>query len=172
MVGQIDDKVTRGLLWLRDDIKLATVTIEPKKSEGEISFNLLRSNTMLIPDIQNGKWKMTIKIVTEDDAAENETKLNLMNPNIVNDLQKQLEEEIDHRVKLTLEEVQKRLGADVLGFGEAFHRKYPDQWEKVKDQWDEKFPEIEVEIKTKAYIRRPGMSTTPQGLPEKEVKGK
>lgn len=171
MVGQIDEKVTRGLLWLRDEIQLATVTIEPKDSEGEISFNLLRSNTQLIPKIQKGKWKMTVKIITEDDAVENETKLNLMNPKIVNTLQKQLEEAVNQRVKLTLEKVQKEMGADVFGFGEAFHRKYPDQWGKVKGQWTEKFPDIEVEINTKAYIRRPGMSTSPQGLPEKEVHG-
>ncbi len=172
MVGKIDDKLTRGLLWLRDEIKLATVTIEPKENEGDISFIILRSYTVLTPKIQNGKWEMAVKIIIENDALENETKLNLMNPKIVNSLQKQLGKEVDQRIKLTLEEVQKGMGADIFGFGEEFHRKYPKQWSIVKDQWDEKFPEIEVEVKTKAYIRRPGMSTSPQGVPEKEVKEK
>jgi spore germination protein KC len=172
MVGRIDNKVTRGVLWLRDEIELATVTIEPEGAEDQISFSLLRSRTELIPKIENGNWKMTVKIVTEDDAVENETKLNLMNPKIVKKLEKQLEQDIDKRIRMTLEKVQKEMGADIFGFAEAFHRQYPDQWSEVKDQWNEKFPEIEVEIKSKAYIRRPGMSTTPQGVPEKEVEGK
>ncbi|ASN07388.1 spore gernimation protein GerC [Virgibacillus necropolis] len=171
MVGRIDDKVTRGVLWLRDEIALAAVTVEPKGAEDQISFNLLRSSTELIPKIENGNWKMIVKIVTEDDVVENETKLNLGNPKIVKRLERQLEQDIDKRIRLTLEQVQKEMEADIFGFAETFHRQYPDQWSKVKDQWDDKFPEIEVEIKSKAYIRRPGQSTTPQGVPEKEVKG-
>lgn len=170
MVGRINDRVTRGLLWIRDEIHLSTVTIEPEDSKEEISFNLIRSNTKLIPKIENGKWKMTIKIMTEDDAVENETNLNLMNPKVVNKLEKELVQAIDQRVRLALEQVQTDMEADIFGFAEVFHRKYPDQWSKVKNQWDERFPEVEVEIITKAYIRRPGMSTTPQGLPEEEVK--
>ncbi|MGM7721589.1 Ger(x)C family spore germination protein [Metabacillus sp. Hm71] len=172
MAGRIDDRVTRGVLWLRDEIELASVTVEPKDADGQISFSLLRSRTKLIPKINNGKWKMIVKIVTEDDAVENETKLNLMNPKIAQKLEKQLEQDIDKRIRMTLDQVQKEMETDIFGFAEVFHHHYPKQWSKVKHQWDEKFPEIEVEIKTKAYIRRPGMSTSPQGVPEKEVKGK
>ncbi|MBK5502901.1 Ger(x)C family spore germination protein [Peribacillus sp. TH14] len=172
MVGRLDDKITRGLLWVRNEIELSAVTVKPKKgAEDHISFNLLRSRTELIPKIENGNWIMTVKIVTEDDVVENETKLNLMNPRIVKKLERQLELEIEQRIRIMLEQLQKEMEADILGFAEAFHRQYPDQWSKVKDQWGEKFPEIEVEIKSKAYIRRPGMSTSPQGVPEKEVIG-
>lgn len=170
MVGKIDDKVTRGLLWLRDEIKLAAVTVEPEDADGQISFQLLRSRTQLIPKIENGNWKMLVKIETEDDIVENETKLNLMNPTIVKRLEKQLQQNIETRIHMTLDQVQKEMKADIFGFAKVFNRKYPDQWSQVKDQWDEKFPEIEVEIQSKAYIRRPGLSTTPQGVPENEVK--
>jgi spore germination protein KC len=172
MVGRIDDKVTRGVLWLRNEIELSAVTFKPEGAEDQISFNLLRSRTELIPKIENGNWKMIVKIVTEDDVVENETKLNLMNLKIVKKLEKQLAEDIDKRIRLTFEQIQKEMEADIFGFADAFHRQYPDQWSEVKDQWNEKFPEIKVEIKSKAYIRRSGMSTSPQGVPEKEVKGK
>ena len=61
---------------------------------------------------------------------------------------------------------------DILGFAEEFHRKYPREWKKVKKDWDEIFPTVKVTLDIKAYIRRPGLSTTPQGLPEDEVKEK
>lgn len=171
MVGVIDDKVTRGLLWVRNEIELSAVTVKPKGAKDHISFNLLRSRTKLIPKIENGNWKMTVKIVTEDDVVDNETKLNLMNPRIVKKLERQLEQEIEQRIRIMLEQLQNEMETDILGFAEAFHRQYPDQWSNVKNHWGEKFPEIEVEIKSKAYIRRPGMSTSPQGVPEKEVIG-
>lgn len=169
MIDRIDEELTRGILWLRDEVKLAAVILEPEEAEGHISFDLLRSRTELVPKIENDNWKMIVKITTEDDTVENETNLNLMNPEIVKKLEKQLEEMVEERIRVTLDQVQKELKVDVFGFSDAFHNKYPKQWAKVKDQWGEKFPEIEVEIQTKAYIRRPGMSTTPQGKPEEEV---
>jgi spore germination protein KC len=169
MIGYIDDKLTRGLLWLRNEMESSTVTVQPEGYHDQISFYLLHSYTKLIPKMENGKWKMIVKIVTEDDAVENETNLNLTNPVITKKLEKELEKTIETRIKMTLEEVQKKMGADILGFAEAFHRHYPDEWEKVKDQWDKKFPEIEVEIKNNAYIRRSGVSTSSKVVSKEEV---
>lgn len=169
MVGEINEELTRGLLWLRDEIDLAAVVLEPEEDGNQIAFNLLRSRTRLVPKIEKDKWKVLVKVTTEDDAVENETKLNLMDQQVVRKLQKQMEEKIAHRIQETLNQVQKEMKSDVFGFADTFHRAYPKQWKEDKGRWDEIFPEVEVEIKVKAYIRRPGMSTTPQGLPEKEV---
>ena len=32
----------------------------------------------------------------------------------------------------------KELDADVFGFGEYLHRKYPDEWKRMKNTWDER----------------------------------
>ncbi|CQR48304.1 Spore germination protein A3 precursor [Paraliobacillus sp. PM-2] len=168
MVGEIDNALSRGVLWLRDEIKLSSVTLEPENTEGYISFKLLRSSTDLSPTIKNGKWKMVVNITTEDDVVENETNLDVLDPKITDKLEKQLEQKVTERIQKTLDYVQKEIGADVFGFGEAFYRKFPKQWNKEKDMWAEKFPELEVEINCKAYIRRPGRSNIPQGTQKEE----
>lgn len=174
MIGELDDKLTRGVLWFRNEIKHATVTVEMNEDEGQghISAKLLRAETELIPEIKNGKWKITVHSVTEDDIVSNGSKLNLMNPQFIKLLEKKLQKDLEHRMTITLDKVQKELKADILGFAEAFHRKYPKEWQKVKDEWDDVFPKVEVSYDIKIYVRRPGMNTTPQGLPEKEVKKK
>ncbi|SDH87555.1 Ger(x)C family spore germination protein [Alteribacillus bidgolensis] len=169
MVGSINPEITRGLLWVLDEIDLATVTIQPNE-EGKISFNLIRSRTTLQPAIENGKWKMTVNIQTDDDVAENGTNLNVMNPNTVKKLENLLEKDLKKRVYLTLEKVQKEMKADVFGFGDAFHKKYPKEWSKVKQRWEEKFPEVEVKVESQVKVKRPGSSTSPQGIPEEKVK--
>ncbi|GAB3058249.1 Ger(x)C family spore germination protein [Virgibacillus ainsalahensis] len=169
MIEQIDDKMTRGILWLRDAIETATVTIQPEDAEGLISFYIFRANTSLVPTIENGNWKMTVNIKSLDDVMENETKLNLMNPDTVEKLEVQLEETIDERIHEALEKIQNEMNVDIFNFGRAFHRHYPDQWAMVKDNWEEKLPEVEVEIQSNVEIERPGRSTSPQGVPEDEV---
>ncbi|MFC4770292.1 Ger(x)C family spore germination protein [Effusibacillus consociatus] len=172
MVGYINDEVTRGVLWLRNEIRRATVTVEPKEGEGRVSLEMLRAKTELIPQIENGKWKMTVKAVTEDDFAENTTSLNPMNPIVVKIVEQEAEKDLEYRIRMALNEVQKGMKADILGFAEAFHRKYPEQWETAKDRWDKIFPNVEVKVLAKAFIRRPGLSTVPPAVPEKEVKKK
>jgi spore germination protein KC len=171
MVGYVNDEVTRGILWLRDEINRATITIEPKQAEGRVSLELIRAKTILLPHMENGKWIMTVKVVSEDDVVQNATKLDMMNPTVVKMLQQEAQKDLENRVKWALRDVQKGMNADIFGFAEAFHRKYPKQWAAVKDRWDQIFPTVQVKFDTKVHIKRPGVSTEPPAVPEKEVEG-
>jgi len=172
MVGVISDKLTRGVLWLRNEIKEANITIHPEGGKGYVSTFMFHANTELLPTIEGDTWKMTVKVETESDVIANRSNLRLMNPEFIRLLQKDLAEDLQHHLTKTLEKVQKEMKVDILGFSEEFHRKYPKEWEKVRKNWEEIFPQVEVTLDVKAYIRRPGLSTTPQGLPEDEVRKK
>ncbi|MDF2958368.1 MAG: germination protein Ger(x)C family [Paenibacillus sp.] len=172
MVGRINDKLTRGVLWLRNEIKQANVSIKPQEGEGYVSTMLLRGNSKLVPKIEGGKWKMTVKAEAEEDVIVNGSNLDLMNPKIIQMLQKDMETDLRQRLVRTIEKIQKEMKVDILGFSEEFHRKYPKEWRKVKADWNEVFPSVQVTYEIKANIRRPGLATTPQGLPEDEVKHK
>lgn len=170
MIGTIDQSATRGLLWLRNEIDLAIVTVKPENAKGHVSMNLLRAHSKLVPKIENGNWKITLKAETEDDIIQNGTTLNTGDPQIIRKLEQDLKADIDNKVKEVLELVQKDLNADIFGFAEAFHRKYPDIWKKHKHNWDDIFPTVEVTLDTKAKIRRPGIVTEPGAYPEEEVR--
>ncbi|UQZ86497.1 Spore germination protein B3 precursor [Paenibacillus konkukensis] len=170
LVGRLDDKLTRGLLWLRNEVKTSIVTIEPESAKGHVSVKLLRSSSELIPKIDGDKWSMTVKIHTEDDVMQNTTNLNLSDPKLTKTLEKELAKDIEERIKLALVRPQKQLNADIFNFAEAFHRKYPKEWEKSKDHWDDIFPKVEVRIVASARILRTGMATIGANRPESEVK--
>ncbi|WP_314003825.1 Ger(x)C family spore germination C-terminal domain-containing protein [uncultured Paenibacillus sp.] len=122
--------------------------------------------------IENEQWKVTVKAVTEDDVVHNGTNLDLMNPKFTKMLEQELKEDIERSIKSALDYLQINKNADIIGFAEAFRRKYPDEWKKAKGRWDTIFPEVEVTYDIRAYVRRPGMLTVPAGLPEDEVKEK
>ncbi|MFD0769412.1 Ger(x)C family spore germination protein [Bacillus sp. CGMCC 1.60114] len=171
MIGQIDTKVTRGLLWLRNEVQVTAVTVNPKKGES-ISLDPIRQTTKLLPTIENGKWKILAKITSEGTIVQNGSHLDVMSPNITKKLEKDLETDIKQRMNLSLKQVKKGMNVDAFGFADAFHRKYPKEWEKVKDHWDKVLPQVDVKIAIKTRVRRPGLSTTPAGLKEKEVEKK
>jgi len=101
---------------------------------------------------------MTVKIRTENDVIENTTALDLLEPDVTRKLEAELERAIERRVGQALERLQHVLRTDVMGFADAFHRKYPREWRKVRDRWDKKLPEVEVGVEVDANILRPGES--------------
>lgn len=169
MIGTIAERTTRGVMTIRNEITLATITVEPKNAKGSVSVNPVRQTTTLIPQIEDGIWSMRIRIETEGDLVQNETDLDPMNLTMLKELEQALEADIQHRVELALKKTQKELKADVLGFAAAYHRKYPKQWQKSKDRWEEIFPEVRVSTDISVCIRRPGLQTVPAGNSEEEA---
>lgn len=172
MIGMINDRTTRGLLWLRDEVKTATVTIKPEEGPGYVTLTLLRSWTQLVPRIDGDRWSMTVKLETEDDVVQNTTNINLVDPEVTERMENQLEAEIAKRVRTALVQPQTQLNADIFGFAEAFHRKYPKEWKKAKDRWDEIFPKVEVTIVARSKILRTGLASVNTVKPKEEVKKK
>ncbi|MEH7331233.1 Ger(x)C family spore germination protein [Neobacillus drentensis] len=159
MVGKIDDSLTRGLLWLRDEVKYSTISVTPKGTKGYVSMKLLRANSKIIPKIRNGKWEVVLKAEADDDIMQNTTDLDVTNPKVVKALEHQLNSQLANRVNETLKEVQKDMKADVFGFADAFHREYPEIWKKEKHRWNEIFPKVKVTIASKINIQRQGMQS-------------
>jgi spore germination protein KC len=111
-------------------------------------------------------------VETWDDVIQNSTTLNTMNPKFIQNLEVELREDLHRRMVSALSQVRGGMNADVFGFAEAFHRKYRKEWNAVKLRWDEVFAELDVEIKPTVHVKRPGLSTLPQGVPKDEVRQK
>lgn len=170
MIGKLDESLTRGLLWVRDEIKNATITVEVDEGEGKITALMIRSKTKLIPRIEHGKWKITIQSLTEDDLVQNASKLDIRKGETIQMIEQKFEEKIEERMKQTVEIVQKDMKVDVLKFNRAFQQKYRKDWKKMKGDWKEFYPNIEVEYDITAKILRPGLSSEPPAVPNNEVK--
>jgi spore germination protein KC len=172
MVGEISEKVTRSLLWIINEIKEYTITLKADEAERLVSLNPVRANIKLIPKIEGDKWIMNVKVRTEGTIIQNNTLMDPMNPDLLNMLDKAYENSVKERIQLALQEVQGRLKVDIFNFAKEFHRKYPNQWRKAKDDWDEIFPKVEVKVDVKAHILRPGLLNTPASMSKEVVKEK
>ncbi|MFB5281573.1 Ger(x)C family spore germination protein [Peribacillus sp. Hz7] len=170
MVGTMSEKATRGVLWLRNEMEAYTVTVKPEGVKGEISLNPVSARVKMIPQIRNNKWKVLVNIDTEGAVIQNGTNLDLTSPKSLQTVEKAYQEDIKKRIELAIQQAQHKMKADIIKFGEEFHRKYPKEWKKNENRWAEVYPEVEVEVNVEAHIRRQGYINKPGGLPEKEVK--
>jgi signal recognition particle subunit SRP54 len=49
------------------------------------------------------------------------------------------------------------LKADIFGFGDAVYKEYPREWKEIKEEWEDIFPAVEVDIKVQTTLVRPNM---------------
>ncbi|MNE75451.1 Spore germination protein B3 precursor [compost metagenome] len=123
-----------------------------------MSLQLLRSRTDLIPHLKGGEWSLTVRIETQDDIVENTSELDLSVPDHISELERELEDDIKRRIQMALERAQKEMKADIFNFADAFYRKYPKEWNRNKDRWDEIYSHLQVNVQAKVKVVRPGMT--------------
>ncbi|MBB6734643.1 Ger(x)C family spore germination protein [Cohnella zeiphila] len=158
MVGQIDEYTTRGIMWLRNSVKESVITFKPAGSNGFVSAHLNRSKVRLIPSIRGDEWSIRVQISSEANLIQNESGLDPLEPRQANRIQEGLNDEVSDRIESALAEAQRKMDADIFGFSDTFRRSYPKQWERVKKNWSEKFPQVRVDVSSDVRLKRPGFS--------------
>ena len=132
MVGTLDKKETRGLLWFKDEVKRSTLSIQLEGEEGEITMTPTLGNIKFKPKIKGNQWIMNLDLAIQGDIVQNETHLNLLNEDVLEKMKGKFEKALQERVALTVEKLQQDYKADAIGFGRRLHQKYPKQWKKIK----------------------------------------
>lgn len=170
MIGTLTEAETRGILWLRDEIKGYTVSVKVEDEEGLVSLNPVSARVNLTPQIIGGEWKMNVNVDTEGAIVQNETNLDFGDPKMLKKVESAYRKSIENRIQEALQKVQHEQHADIVGFSKEFYRKYPKEWKTVENRWDEQFSEVDVNINVNAHIRREGSINKPGALPQDEVK--
>ncbi|WP_338554765.1 Ger(x)C family spore germination protein [Paenibacillus sp. KS-LC4] len=161
LVGVADNRVTRGILWIMNEMDNAIITIQPEGASGTISVQLLRNRSSMKPSYQDGKWTMTIHVSCKNQLLQNTSDINLTeSSDSLKKIEGQLERNIEERISLAVAKAKKSYKADIFNFAGAYHRSYPRLWKQNQKDWDAIFPQIKVIVKAKAEILRPGMFNT------------
>jgi len=159
MVGKFDLREGRGLLWVLGEVKTGIINVPC--GEEQVALEIIRSQSKVTPAIIDNTLKITIKIREEGHLGEQRCTADLTTPGAWKGLEKKQAEAIRQEILAAVKKAQE-LNTDVFGFGDSFHRKYPVLWrEQLEKNWDEFFPELEVEVLVEAKLRRTGMTTKP-----------
>jgi spore germination protein KC len=160
MVGWLDQKESRGLLWLRGEVKQGEIRFPlPGVAGGSVATEINKTKTKVKPVLRNDELIIFVEInaqtviqeVTSSFPVDKEIKK-------LEDAQNQA---VVREVQSVLDKAQKQLQVDAFGFGEAVHREYPRQWQQMKSDWDEIFPGIQVQLEVKTKIVGTNLTSRP-----------
>lgn len=160
LIGWLNMMETRGLLWLKKQIKRGFVTIPSiGDTDEKVTVRVTESSTNVEPYYDGEDIWIDVTIETEGDVLEHQSTVDLTKPENIYALDRKLSNEIKQSMLDVLNKAQDEYRVDIFGFGDIFHRKYVKDWVKIKNQWDDKFANAQVNITVKSDIRRSGLIT-------------
>ena len=136
-----------------------------KNKINEFKYNFKYNDDLVAYTSDNVKTKINLKSSNEIEInvtsrgfiSEINQNVDLENLKTLQDMENKLSTEVEDCLKKTLNSLQHKYKADVIGFGNKIYKKYPNEWKKVEDKWNEKyFPRLNIKVKANFKIESTG----------------
>ncbi len=163
MLGWLEPLEARGVLWLTGQTKGGILVVnDPWHDYASIGLELARSSAEVeFIGVPGGGIRARVVIRASAYLGDVQAPIAPLHMSAFESLMEaSLEAGIRAEAVSALTRCQGEYRSDILGWGAALHRQDPDLWRTVKDDWEELFPQIEVEIDVHGAILRSGKNTS------------
>jgi len=158
MVGTLNQKESRGLLWILGEVKTGIIVTE--LAEGKQSLEIVKAQSKITPEIRNNELVVKIAVDVTSNLGDQQCSKNLSDPVRSASLEEKQTAEIKKEITGAVKKAQE-LKADIFGFGDEFHRKYPVLLKKFEQHWVVLFNGIKIELEIKSRIKGSGALIEP-----------
>ncbi|MFS0876352.1 Ger(x)C family spore germination protein [Solibacillus isronensis] len=157
LIDWYQEDMAKGVIWILDKIKGTDVELDRDEKKNAIVYNVFRQKTKVSADTKNDIPSIRINVRAEGDIREVRTSIDLKDPKVMLEIEKELEKKIKTQLEDTVKRTQQNK-TDIFGFGEVVHRSDPEKWKTLKNDWNNNyFPDLNVQVKVEAFIRRSGL---------------
>lgn len=156
LIGYLNNKETRGLMWLQGKIKHGYITADIPRA-GKVTLQLTNANRKIESIIKHGHVQFNVVIKGKGEIVENDTQLHVDKKENFNLIKTALDDEVKSYIQNAYQRAQ-AYDTDVFGFGQAVYRSHPKTWQGIESNWDEMFKHAELNLSVDIEPLRTGMS--------------
>lgn len=163
LVGYLDGEDTKSYLWVIGEMKGGILVVESKLNEKptKVSLELLNSKTDLKPVYKNDQLYIKLDIENTVNIAEIGGFDDFIGKEGRKVLKKDSESFFESQIENTIKKVQKEYKSDIFKFSTAIKKEYPELWKEIKDNWEEVFSNLKVEVNVEFIIRGSAINSKP-----------
>ncbi|NLV16787.1 MAG: Ger(x)C family spore germination protein [Syntrophomonadaceae bacterium] len=160
LVGWLADRESRGVLWVLGKAQRGILVIrDPRDDNNLISIRIGASSSKIVPEIVDDRPVIRVVVEAEGDPLEIDGDASFLHhPEIWASMERRMAAVIRNEIQMALTAGQQQFQSDIFGFGRAFYSKYPHEWQLIKDNWDNIFPTLEVQLDIIANLKEPGLT--------------
>lgn len=157
LIGYLNEIENRALAFLNNKVKQELVNLEYK--EGLLSYNII-----------NAKSKKDVKVDDYIDVNINlkvegylqgyviGKNINVFDSEVLMDMEKAIENKLKEEINHTIGVIQKEFNADLLGIADYLSKYHPKKWQKIKEDWEEIYSEVNFNTSIDVVIKRTGLT--------------
>lgn len=155
--GILDEKETLGQMWVTGKLRVGYLTAKLPKGNGQVGMVINHANRKIATQIHQDAVQFHIQLDGQGTLLENNSALDLNEPANLQLIKSGLEDAAKKQVQAYLTRIQKELKVDSAGFGQEIYKNYPDQWSRLRDHWDTRFPEADITLEVNLKVHGAGM---------------
>lgn len=160
MIGWLDELKSNYLKWISGYAQGGTVSINvPNTKDDVIVLEMRKIKTKQRPIVKGDSISMSLDIKVNMNIGEFVTPkfYNTDDPKFIASVEKLAEQHIKKQIESSITYVQNKYGADIFFFDQSMKRYAPKTWAKVKNNWDDIFETLKVDVKVKVKINQIGL---------------
>ena len=163
LAGYLSGLETKYALFVRDDIRggILVEEVEMDDKIGKVSLEIFDSKTSVKPTISGNDITMDIKVETVVAIGEIMGDIDFIDEPGRSILEKEAEESLRENIIAVIKKVQEEYACDIFAFGDEVYKSYPKVWDKIKGNWQNIFPDVQVSVTCDILIENSGLTSRP-----------
>jgi len=160
MVGVLNQEDVRNFLWTQNKIDRTSLTV-PLKSGAYMGVRIIHSRSGIKTRMNGSKPLLEVTVRLEGVIEALQTGVGLEDLARYEQLEQTVSRMLEKKIRLTVVKAQKEFRADIFGFGDALYRRYPSQFRRYREDWDDAFARGDVVVRVRTVLARTGTIRSP-----------
>lgn len=152
LVGFLSPEESKYFLFIVNEIEGGIFTVASSGQRPNISFEIYNNDTNLSFEYKDEKLKIKIKTTTVVFLGEFMRQFAPLDEKELNALEETAEKELEDKIRNVVKKLQTEFGSDIFGFGNMIYKKDFRLWRQLKDNWDEHFKSLDLEVEADIRI--------------------
>ncbi|MBM7570796.1 Ger(x)C family spore germination protein [Aquibacillus albus] len=159
LIDWLDVYESRGVNLARGEIQSSIITI-PCEEEGELAIEIIKGAAKTLVNKKREELEGTNEVNLQGRIGDVQCKTQLDTNKDIKKIEEDTSKVLKEEINRSIEKLQS-LESDVIGFGQSYAQKYPQEWEKIKATWGTTFADMPIKINVKVKISNTGTTTNP-----------
>ncbi len=160
LIGWLEEIENRSVMFLKDMIKSDLIVVTATEDNILVPYEVTQSKTDKNAKIEDGRIKVRFMIEMEGDLRQfkMDRPEDVLDDKFLKKLESVIESYFKTQIENTVKKLQKEFKVDVIGVNEYLSKFKPDIWSQFKDDWENVFPDIDIQVEVDSKIRRIGIT--------------
>lgn len=167
MIGWLNENDSKAVNYIDGDVKRTVGKLKCPKGDGYTSLEVFQARSSIDVENRDGLPAFTVNVRVEQNITDVECHSDMTKPSFIEWLNKEGIATLHEMLTETLQRSQRELRNDYIGFCEVVHRKQPKLWHAIREDWDNIYPDVPIELNIQVFTRKAG--STSQSIQYKMV---